>query len=107
MNNSLNSVSEGLKELELRKNFILAMLQVRNRLGMMRDGIENLKEDLTKIQEYMMSLTTHKVSPNLIPPTDLINILNDISSTSGVQPNKMPTTSSNKLTTNDAANECN
>ena len=26
-----------------------------------------------------MSLTTHKVSPNLIPPTDLRNILNDIS----------------------------
>ena len=55
------------------------MLQVRNHLDMMRDGIENLKEDLTKIQEYMMSLTTHKVSPNLIPPTDLRNILNDIS----------------------------
>ena len=79
LNNSLNSVSEGLKELEFSKNFILAMLQVRNHLDMMRDGIENLKEDLTKIQEYMMSLTTHKVSPNLIPPTDLRNILNDIS----------------------------
>ena len=79
LNNSLNSVSEGLKELEFSKNFILAMLQVRNRLDMMRDGIENLKEDLTKIHEYMMSLTTHKVSPNLIPPTDLRNILNDIS----------------------------
>ena len=54
------------------------MLQVRNRLDMMRDGIENLKEDLDKIHEYMMSLTTHKVSPNLIPPTDLRDILDDI-----------------------------
>ena len=74
---------------------------------MMRDGIENLKKDLTKIQEYMTSLTTHKVSPNLIPPTDLINILNDINSASGVQPNKIPTTSSNKSRTNDAVNKCN
>ena len=35
LNNSLNSVSEGLKEFEFSKNFILAMLQVRNRLDMM------------------------------------------------------------------------
>ena len=79
LNNSLNSVSKGLKELEFSKDFILAMLQVRNCLDMMQDGIENLKQDLTKIHEYMMSLTTHKVSPNLIPPTDIRNILNDIS----------------------------
>ena len=32
LNNSMNSVSEGLKALEFSKNFILAMLQLRNRL---------------------------------------------------------------------------
>ena len=78
LNNSLNSVSEGIKELEFSKNFILAMLQVRNRLDMMRDGIQNLKEDLSKVHDYMLSLTTHKVSPNLIPPTDLREILEDV-----------------------------
>ena len=75
LNNSLNSVSETVKELQFSKNFILAMLQVRNWLTMMRDGMENLKEDLGKISEYMTSLTTHKVTPNLIPPTDLRDIL--------------------------------
>ena len=79
LNNSLNSVSETVKELQFSKNFILAMLQVRNRLTMMRDGMENLKEDLGKISEYMTSLTTHKVTPNLIPPTDLRDILQDVS----------------------------
>ena len=78
LNNSLNSVSEAVKELEFGKNFILAMLQVRNRLAMMRDGMDNLKEDLSKISEYMTSLTTHKVTPNLIPPTDLRDILQDV-----------------------------
>ena len=78
LNNSLNSVSKAVKELEFSKNFILAMLQVRNRLAMMRDGMDNLKEDLSKISEYMTSLTTHKVTPNLIPPTDLGDILQDV-----------------------------
>ena len=55
------------------------MLQVRNRLAMMRDGMKNLREDLSKISEYMTSLTSHKVTPNLIPPTNLRDILNDVS----------------------------
>ena len=79
LNNSLNSVSETVKELQFIKNFILAMLQVRNRLTLMHDGMENLKEDLGKISEYMTSLTTHQVTPNLIPPTDLRDILQDVS----------------------------
>ena len=33
LNNSMNSVSEGIKALEFSKNFILAMLQLRNRLA--------------------------------------------------------------------------
>ena len=58
LNNSMNSVSKGIKALEFSKNFILAMLQLRNRLATMRDGMENLKEDLAKIYEYMTSLMT-------------------------------------------------
>ena len=34
--------------------------------------------DLSKIHEYMMSLTTHKVTHNLIPPADLWSILLDV-----------------------------
>ena len=79
LSNTLNSVSDAVKELEFSKNFILAMLQVRNRLAMMRDGMNDLREDLSKISEYMTSLTSHKVTPNLIPPTDLRDILNDVS----------------------------
>lgn len=78
LNNSMNSVSKGIKALEFSKNFILAMLQLRNRLATMHDGMENLKEDLAKIYEYMTSLMTHKVTPNLIPPTDLRDILQDV-----------------------------
>ena len=79
LNNSMNSVSEGIKALEFSKNFILAMLQLRNRLATMCDGIETLKEDLKRIHEYMMSLTTHnKVTPNLFPPTDLRDLLEDV-----------------------------
>ena len=78
LNNSMNSLSEGLKVLEFSKNFILAMLQLRNRLATMHDGIDNLKDDLSQIYECMTSLTTHKVTPNLIPPTDLRDILGDV-----------------------------
>ena len=78
LNNSMNSLSEGLKALEFSKNFILAMLQLRNRLATMHDGMDNLKDDLSQIYEYMTSLTTHKVTPNLIPPTDLRDILEDV-----------------------------
>ena len=73
--NSMNSVSGGL---EFSKNFLLAMLQLRNKLATMCDGIETLKEDLKRIYEYMTSLTTDKVTPNLIPPTDLTDILEDV-----------------------------
>ena len=74
----MNSVSEGIKALEISNNFIMAMLQLRNRLATMHDGIETLKEDLKGIYEYMMSLTTHKITPNLIPPTDLRDILENV-----------------------------
>jgi len=78
LNHSMNTVSEGLKVLEFSKNFLLAMLQVRNRLATMRDGLDNLSLDLIKIHQYMLSLTTHKVTPNLIPPTDLRSILSSV-----------------------------
>ena len=73
----MNSVSEDIKALEF-SNFILPLLQLRNRLATMHDGIETLKEDLKRINEYMMSLTTHKVTLYLIPPTDLRDILEDV-----------------------------
>ena len=78
LNNSMNSVSESITHLDFSKNFILAMLQLKNRLMTMCDGIETLNEDFKRIYEYMMSLTTHKVTPNLIPPTDLRDILEDV-----------------------------
>ena len=40
--------------------------------------MDNLKDDLSQIYEYMTSLKTHKVTPNLIPPTDLRDILKDV-----------------------------
>ena len=40
LNNSMNSLNEGLKALEFSKNFILAMLQLRNRLATMHDGMD-------------------------------------------------------------------
>ena len=74
----MNSASEGIKALEFSKNFILAMLQLRNRLATMHYDMENLIEGLAKIYEYLTTLTTHKVTPNLIPPTDLREILEDV-----------------------------
>ena len=72
------AVGEGMKALDFSKNFILAMLQVRNSIATMHDGVENLKDDVTKIYEYMKSLTTNKVIPNLIPPMVLKRILEDV-----------------------------
>ena len=40
--------------------------------------MDNLRIDLAKIHEYMLSLAIHKVSPNLIPPADLRSILLDV-----------------------------
>ena len=77
LNHSMAFVTEGLKALEFSKNFLLAMLQVRNRLATMQDGMDNFRIDLLRIHEYMTSLTTHKVTPNLIPPADLWSILLD------------------------------
>ena len=74
----MKTVTEGLKVLEFSKNFLLAMLQVRNRLATMQDGMDNFRIYLAKIHEYMLSLATHKVSPNLIPPADLRSILLDV-----------------------------
>ena len=37
--------------------------------------MDNLRIDLSKIHEHMTSLTTHKVTPNLIPAADLWSIL--------------------------------
>ena len=78
LDHSMRMVTEGLKALEFSKNFLLAMLQVRNRLATMQDGMDNLRIDLVKIHEYMLSLATHKVTPNLIPPADLRSILYDV-----------------------------
>ena len=86
LNHSMAFVTEGLKALEFSKNFLLAMLQVGNRLSTMPDGMDNLRIDLSKIHEYMMSLTTHKVTPNLIPPADLWSILLDVENTLKANP---------------------
>ena len=67
LNHSMNTVAEDLRALEFSKNFLLAMLQVRNRLATMHDGMDNLRIDLKKIHKYMTSLTT----PTLISPADL------------------------------------
>ena len=40
--------------------------------------MDNLRIDLSKIHENMMGLTTHKVTPNLIPLADLWSILLDV-----------------------------
>ena len=40
--------------------------------------MDNLRIDLMKIHEYMLSLATHKVTPTLIPPADLRSILTDV-----------------------------
>ena len=45
-----------------------------------------LRIDLSKIHEYMTSLTTHKVTPNLIPPADLRSILLDVENKLKVNP---------------------
>ena len=78
LNHSMNTVAEGLKALGFSKNFLFAMLQVRNRLAAMCDGMDNLKIDLMKIHQYMTGLTTHKVIPTLLPPGDLQDILLDV-----------------------------
>ncbi len=78
LNHSLGQVILELRALEFSRNFIFAILQIRNRLALLRDGLDNLRVDLTKIQEYMTSLTSHRVTPNLIPPTNLREILEDV-----------------------------
>ncbi len=78
LDSSIEYLSDHMKQLKFSNNFLLAMLQVRNRLDMLRDGLANLQRDLLKINEYMTSLATHKVTPNLISPYDLRNILRDV-----------------------------
>ena len=78
LNHSMNTVEESLKALEFSKNFLLAMLQVRNRLAIIHDGMDNLKIDLMEIHQYMTGLPTHKVSPTHIPPADQQGILLDV-----------------------------
>lgn len=77
LNNSLNGLAESMKVLTFSRNFILAMLQTRHQLDTLRDGLHNLQSDLNRINDYMHGLTTHKVTPNLIPPTDLRQILDE------------------------------
>lgn len=89
MNRSLSTIALDVQALEFSKNFILAILQVRNRLDTVRDGLDSLRADIKKIQQYMTSLATHKVTPNLISPFDLRNILNDVSNRLQANPKLM------------------
>jgi len=78
LNHSMSAVITGLRAVAFSRNFIYAILQIRNRFALFRDGLDNLRMDLVKIEEYMSSLTSHSVTPNLIPPTDLREILQDV-----------------------------
>ena len=78
LKNGMYTVGKGFKALEFSKIIKLAMLQVRNGLATICDGMENLKDDLTKIFQYMTSLTTYKVTLTLIPPMGLRRILEDV-----------------------------
>ena len=78
LNHSVYSLQVEIGRLQIDRNFILSMLQIRSRLSTLHVGIIKLNKDLEEVYNYMTTLSSNALSPSIISPVDLRQLLIEV-----------------------------
>ena len=75
LNHSVYSLQAEIGRLQIDRNFILSMLQIRSPLSTLLVGIIQLNKDLEEVYNYMTTLGSNVLYPSVISPVYLGKIL--------------------------------
>ena len=75
---SIYSLQAEIGTLQIDRNFILSMLQIQSQLSTLLVGIIQLNEDLEEVYNYMTTLSSNVLSPSIISPVDLRQLLTEV-----------------------------
>ena len=75
LNHSVYSLQAETGTLQIDRNFILSMLQIWSQLSTLLVSIIQLNKDLGEIYNYMTTLSSNVLSPSIISPVDLRQLL--------------------------------
>ena len=78
LNHSVYSLQVEIGRLQIDRNFILSMLQIRSWLSTLLVGIIQLNKDLEEVYNYMNTLSSNVLSPSIISPVDLRQLLIEV-----------------------------
>ena len=78
LNNSVYSLQAEIGKLQIDRNFTLSMLHIWSQLSTLLVGIIQLNKDLEEVYNYMTSLSSNILSPSIISPVDLRQLLIEV-----------------------------
>ena len=78
LNYSVHSLQVEIGKLKIDRNFILSMLQIRSQLSTLLLGIIQLNKDLEEVYNYITTLSSNVLSPSIIFPVDLRQLLIEV-----------------------------
>ena len=78
LNHSVYSLQVEIGKLQIDRNFILSMLQIRSWLSTLLVGIIQWNKGLEEVYNYMTTLSSNVLSPSIISPVDLRQLLIEV-----------------------------
>ena len=78
LNHNVYSLQVEISRLQIDKNFILSLLQIGSQLSTLLVGIIQLNKDLEEVYNYMTTLSSNVLSPSIISPVDLRQLLIEV-----------------------------
>ena len=78
LNHSVYSLQVEIGMLQIDRNFILPMLQIKSLLSTLCVGIIQSNKDLEEVYNYMSTLSSNVLSPSIISPVDLRQLLTEV-----------------------------
>ena len=78
LNYSVYTLQVEIGKLQTDRNFILSMLQIWHQLSTLLVGVIQLNKDLEEGYNYMTTLCSNVLSPSIISPVELRQLLNNV-----------------------------
>ena len=78
LNHSLYTLEFHISRLQVDRNFVMSILQICRHISMLLMGTIQLNKDLDVVYKYMTTLRTNTLSPMIISPSDLRNLLTEV-----------------------------
>ena len=78
LNHNVYSLHVEIGRLEIDRNFILSILQIRSQLSTLLVGIIQLNKDLEEVDNHITTLSSNVLSPSIISPVDLRQLLVEV-----------------------------